>query len=188
MTRLRSPYYSIVLHLALAALAILVVMLAAQNRQLRGQVDAEIPQLRAGDVVEGVAAVGLDGAAETLAWSGGARDRVLLVFTTTCGACKANQGAWRSVYEQLGDQVEVVGVSLDDVAATTAYREAHDLPFRVIVPADRDRFSTAYKISMVPTTVHVGSDGRVRSAWSGRLSKARLAELRADTMGAVSHG
>ena len=65
---------------------------------------------------------------------------------------------------------EVVGVSLDPPDATCRYSEALELPFDVVSISDPNGFADRYRVDMVPLTIHLGTDGRVRGAWLGVLS------------------
>ncbi len=171
--------YAIFLHFSLVALAATSLYGVHQNQQLRQQLNPEIDQLEAGQRVEAVAVENLDGDPRLLTWEDNDRDRILLVFTTSCPACKQNQTAWQSLYRELGNDVDIVGISLDSPEATRAYREDLDLPFEVVMAVDREAFASAYEISVVPLTFHIAGDGLVKAVWTGVLSDAQLAEVEA---------
>jgi len=177
--KLKINPYSAFLHCALVALGVLVAVLAQENHQLKQPqvADAVESSLEIGQAVAAVGLEHLDGGQETLDFSHGEKDRLLLVFTTTCSACKANQPTWRALHEQIGDSMEIVGVSLSEIEDTRDYRLAHDLMFPVAVPADRDHFTEVFEISAIPMTIRIGSDGRVRGSWVGALSPAQVAEV-----------
>lgn len=170
--------YRVALHALVVLLAVQSLFLAYQNRQLRAAQPSPAI-LAAGQTVPALALRGLDGVERKLAPGVLGRDHLLLVFTTTCQACALNQPAWRRLHEAVAGRAEVVGVSLDEVAATAAYRQARDLPFEVTVPVERADFAAALRVARVPLTVHLGGDGRVRGAWTGVLSDAVLSEIRA---------
>ena len=175
--------YAIFLHAALVSLAATSLYGAHQNQQLRQQLYPELVQLEVGERAKPVVIENLDGDSRLLAWDDADQDRLLLVFTTSCPACKQNQAVWKSLYRELSDDVEIVGISLDSPEVTRTYREAHDLPFEVVVAADREAFASAYEISVVPFTFHIAGDGRVQGVWRGMLSDAQLAEIEAGVPG-----
>jgi len=169
-----SPY-QVLLHGILVMLGGLVWV---QAREIAASVPPPIPGLERGQAVEAVRLLHLEGGDETVDFSQGERDRLLLVFTTTCPACRDNQDAWKTLHEDLRDTVEVLGISLSEEEETRDYKVAHDLAFPIALPADQDRFSQAYAISVIPTTIRIGPDGKVRGSWPGGLSKAQLKEVR----------
>ncbi|MEM7357435.1 MAG: TlpA disulfide reductase family protein, partial [Acidobacteriota bacterium] len=176
MPQRRFDLYSAFLHCALVALAVLTARLAYENHQLKQP--PEVAQLEIGASVEAVPVQTLAGSEQTLGWaSQDAKERLLLVFTTTCPACKENQTTWRALYEQVGGSVEVVGISLDQLEATRAYRQVQDLPFPVVIPRDPEAFTQGYEISAVPLTLHIGGDGRVKGSWLGALTAEQLTDL-----------
>lgn len=176
MTTKRFDTYAIFLHVVLVAMALLIARLAFENHQLKQP--PVIAQLEVGDTVAPVSVNTLDGEEQTLQWAGGAaKERLLLVFTTTCPACRDNQATWRSLHERLGESVDVVGISLDKPEATQVYRQDHALPFPVVIPKDLGSFSKSYEISAVPLTLHIGGDGQVKGTWLGSLSPEQVTDL-----------
>ncbi len=176
------------LYLSLAVLAGLVVFLSVENRSLEAQLYPEVPGLEAGEAAPVISAVTLEGEVKNFHWTEVSRERLLLVFTTTCSVCQKNQGVWRTLFEELGPELEFWGISLDLVEPTVVYREVNGLPFPILLPKDRQIFADAYKVSVVPTTIHIGSDGRIRRVWSGALSQDQVAELKADLATRTARG
>ncbi len=181
-TRTKPSMYAVFLHLTLVALAAFSLFLLNDNQELRAGLSPSVPQLEAGAQVDAVAVTRADGTEDVLSWDAAGRDRLLFVFTTTCPACQQNQDAWRDLHASVGDAVDVVGISLSDAQATAGYREALDLPFEVVLPAQRDAFTTAFEVSVVPFTFHIAADGTVRGAWRGGLDPERLAEVEAGAL------
>lgn len=174
---MRTKLYPIFLHVALIALAATTLAVVHENRRLVELSAPAEPLLEVGSSVEAIAVYGLDGLPRNLAWDATGANRLLLVFTTSCPACKQNQEAWRALHLDIGADVEVVGISLSSAEATLAYRDDHDLPFDVVVAADREAFAAAYEIQVVPFTVLLGRDGRVDGVWQGVLSTDQQTEV-----------
>lgn len=174
----RPHLYQISIHVLLLGLAIMVVALAHQNRTLRALATSpEATRLAVGEEIPPIAVRDLEGNADLLRFAGSDRESLVLVFTTTCGACQQNQGNWRSLYEALREHYDVVGLSLDDVGETASYKEINQLPFRTFVAEDARRFVLDNKVFEVPYTIHLDRDGRIRRSWLGVLSDDSLAEL-----------
>ena len=169
--------YYIFLHLALAGLATLVLALTHSNRELRGAHRDQPPQLAAGDRLAALAARQLDGTNTTLRFSPSQGETLLLVFTTTCPVCEKNTASWISLYERFREDFEFIGVAVDDVESTASYASRLGLPYRVVIPNDVASFPRQYRINAVPTTILVGTDGRVKQVWTGPLTDADVRRL-----------
>ncbi|MEM7356052.1 MAG: redoxin domain-containing protein, partial [Acidobacteriota bacterium] len=172
--------YQIFLHLTLAGLAALVLSLVAENRSLRQPASPTPPASPGvGETLPSVAAIDLKGQPIELTFSSTERDTLLLVFTTRCPACLANLPQWLALRDRLAAHYDVIGLSLDDLAATRTYARDHQLPFDIFVARDPQAVRSAYRLPGVPETIHAGLDGRVRGAWLGVLP-ADFAERFAD--------
>jgi len=170
-----SRSYSVTLHTLLVAMAAVNVVLVLQNHQLKNPPAPQPSLLEPGDTVTTQPMLDLSGNPATLTWDQSQqRDRMLFVYTTTCPACRENQAAWRALYTDLAEHVDVVGVSLDGLDAARVYHAEHGLPYPVVVPADRQQFSQVFEISAVPLTLHISPSGEVRNAWLGGLTAERL--------------
>lgn len=174
---MRRSAYSIFLHLSLLVLATTTVLLARQNRQLFHRLDPEIPQLQVGATLGPIEALLMNHQPLDLTWKERPNERLLLVFTTSCPACLENQERWKALHALMDDNVELIGLSLDDPTTTAAYVETLSLPFDVVSVADRQRFLTEVEIPVVPFTIHADRTGRVLGAWSGALSNIQLEEI-----------
>ncbi len=178
----RPSLYQVALHSALVVLAVLVVILVRQNHQLKSTQaestrNAPARQLAAGEAPGPFSFYRLDGSEHRIDPAEPAMDRVFLVFTTTCPFCLETQTAWRTVHARLGEDAQVLGISLDDLDATRSYRAKLDLPFPVVVPTDPKAFAREYRISSVPLTLHIGTSGQVEGLWSGVLSEGEQGEI-----------
>ncbi|MCB1037386.1 MAG: TlpA family protein disulfide reductase [Acidobacteria bacterium] len=180
MFRKGVPYYSLALHGILVLLAASTMILSTQVRRLERQLlppEERLPW-EAGEAIEPFPVAELDGT-PTLAPSAARDDHeeLLFFFTTTCPACKENQKQWKELHRRLGDQVQVVGVSLDPTEPSVAYREAMELPYRVVTVADRQAFAQEHELSAVPLTVHLGADGKVLHTRIGILSDQDVTDI-----------
>ena len=178
-----SPY-SIVLHVALLVFGVLVLLLARENRKLEEVLEAT--SLRTGNSLESgqqlpdVAVIELDGRRSELSFQDAA-DSLLFLFTTTCSVCEENLDRWLDLHRRFDDRFQIVAIGLDDLEATRAYVEEHDLPFRVVVPADRQYFPTAFGVLGVPETILVGAGGEVKDIRLGVLKPDFDQRLAAET-------
>ena len=142
------------------------ILLARENRDLKDRVYRASMAAAAGpavdDVLPAVPVTDLDGLESELVYDDPSRDSVVLVFTTTCPACHKNLERWRDLHQRYGESYRFVAVGLDPADETRRWAEQNDVPFEVVIPADRSSFQRDYGISSVPQTLVVGNDGRVK--------------------------
>ncbi|HSR66478.1 MAG TPA: TlpA disulfide reductase family protein [Acidobacteriota bacterium] len=176
MSKQKRDWYFITLHVFLVLLAALVGWLSFQNWQMQARLTpTPRPQLEPGEEVPAVVAKATDGSETTVDFQG-QQDTLLFIFNTTCPVCKNNQGNWKDVYQRASDRYNIVGISLDTEEATAAYIEEFQLPYQVVFP-DPQEFAKNFKVSAIPTTIHVGKDGKVKSTTLGMLPDGYLKEL-----------
>lgn len=171
-------WYMVILHIFLVILAVQVIYLAKQNRDLQALMrPSSMPGLEAGEEVAAVPVQELDGSQQTLSFADADKETLLFVFNTTCPACKANQANWKELYQSVHERYNVVGVSLHPQQQTQAYIEEHSLPFRVVLPEDIESFAGSFKIQAIPQTIHIDRQGKVLEVKVGALNKDTMAQL-----------
>ncbi len=173
MSKLNSSSYGIALHLLLVALAVATFLLARENRQFHAAFSGEPPEplLVAGARFSGYQFSDLDGEPQRLEFSDASgRDHVLFFFTTTCPVCAETQPVWKALYESLNGEAEILAVSFDPPEVTRAYKDRMELPFPVLVVPNPNAFAEQFRLTAVPFTVQIASDGEVRNSWLGPLS------------------
>ena len=171
-------WYMVILHIFLVVLAIQVLYLAKQNRDMQALLTpSPIPTLEVGEEVAAQPVQDVSGGQQTLSFAGSDKETLLFVFNTTCPACKQNQTNWKELYEAVQDRYNVVGVSLHPQPETQAYIEENQLPFPVVLPESIEAFAGAFKIQAIPQTIHVDRDGKVREVKVGALNKDAMAQL-----------
>jgi hypothetical protein len=172
-----SPY-GLALHLLVLGLAIVVVLLVRQNADLRQRLVGTPPRILAvGDTVLPLALVTLDGRREVLRYEDPECLALLLVFNTTCPACRENLRTW----DTLGAQVDtsrcvVRGVSLHPLEATRAYVGTQSVRFTVSVPEDSTALRS-YRPTIIPLSLVVGNGGIVRMVKTGALKPEFVQEI-----------
>jgi hypothetical protein len=136
MNKLR-PYltgknlYSIFLHLIVVVLVVEVVVLARQNKELKqGATHAQQESLKVGDYFSLSGIAPLERAERLDSVSA---KQLIFVFTTRCPFCKETLPFWEKIASQAkrARGVTLIGICLDDEAATKAYEEQ----FREVVRA-----------------------------------------------------
>jgi peroxiredoxin len=157
--------------IGIAALALIAtnVALLRQNRQLR---EAAAPQIAAGEQLQMLSGVTLDGHVEPISLPGANSKLLLLTFSSGCPACQENQEGWAKLANALAQKgVRVLWVSRDPVDVTRKYCLMHGIAPSVTLADPPYRAYKQLGLARVPNTVLVGSGGTVEKVWAGRLDQ-----------------
>lgn len=160
-------------------LLIEVILLIAQNRQLRANLNdlTRRPEsLKPGEQVAGFKVLSLEGDSSQIAYDD-SKKFLLFVFSTRCPICVKNLPNWNTLAELSGaGKHRVIGISLDKLEATKQYAQEKQMKFPVVLRVDT-AFHRAYKIFGVPLTIMVGKRGIVERAFEGALTPEQMEEL-----------
>jgi peroxiredoxin len=181
--------YSIFLVVACVALAGLVVALTIQNRSLKQQLahagGPPPPQFEAGDTVAPITVVADTGETKTITFGEGESKTLLLVFSSTCPACKETVPVWRDLLASPPPSgVRVVGVQTDrlDKNPAAASELAASFPFPVY-GYKRPHTDPLAKVPFIPAAIVVDAKGVVVKAMFGVPDKDAIASLKAELGG-----
>jgi hypothetical protein len=175
----KRDWYSIFLSTISLALAVLVVLLVLQNRDLKDKLRSAAtagPQggLSAGETLPSFQLVDGSGAPVQVSVGDGRR-RLLLVFTSTCSHCEDAMPIWRDLVREKGSATEVLGVQID--AGTASAKPIDTLPFAVLAPGQPPpEFLT--KLSGWPCSIVVDGTGKIERLFYGPPEGKNLANLR----------
>ena len=95
------------------------------------------------------------------------KDVVLLDFWSIyCVSCVQEMPSLVALYEKYKDQgFMIYGVDLDSFSPKRVERFINGLDFKITYPVIIDRkrvIATAYRVGMLPTTIIIGKDGKVK--------------------------
>lgn len=173
----RFDWFTVALVLGCTVLAVLVILLSKQNRELKARISelstGAAQTLEPGEPLGSLVLVDETGQARALEFGDAGEPTLLLVFSTQCPACEQTFPVWERFLEAGAPGVHVLGVSVDPRSELPAT----PLPFP-IYGVDRDASASMEKMPFIPATVLVGADGTVAWAWFGQLDADRLEELR----------
>jgi hypothetical protein len=180
--------YSVFLIVACVALAGLVVALTIQNRSLKAQLahggGPPPPQFEVGDTVAPFTVVSDAGETKTIAFGEGETKTVLLVFSSTCPACKDTVPIWRQLMATPPPGVRVVGVQTDrlDKNPAAPVELAAAFPFAVY-GYKRPHPDPLAKVPFIPAAIVVDAKGVVVNAWFGVPGDDAIAGLKSELGG-----
>jgi len=172
-----------------AALATLTVLLTVQNMSLKSKLAAAaalanaLPPgaLKAGDTLAPFDVLDATGQSARVEF-GGQKMTLLLVFSSTCGACSETIPVWnRLLADTPSTTVKVVGIQTD-LQEPGGPGEGKTLPipdlrFPVYGFAN-PRGEPVSKFPMIPAAALVDAAGAVKAVWFGTPTKAQASELR----------
>jgi thiol-disulfide isomerase/thioredoxin len=184
----RSGAFNVFLMAACAALSVLVVLLAVQNLRLKKQLSQHpgggIPEnaLHAGERFEGLSIVDWDEQSKPLEFGKGENRTLVLIFSSTCGACELTFPIWEQIVGGLGESsdIRVVGVQTDashDAPKDQGGLMTESLTFPVF-KVDYDASPIMARIPGVPATVLVDATGVVQKVWFGAPNDDVTEEMR----------
>lgn len=106
-------------------------------------------------------------------------DKPLVVnfFAAWCGPCRAELPEFETVYQELADQVNFIGISRDDSATPSLDLLAET---GVSFPSGWDKDGSLFpelRLFAMPSTLMVDRDGVVLEQWSGVLTTEVLRDL-----------
>lgn len=104
----------------------------------------------------------LEGKAVELAEVTAGHPVVLINFWATwCQPCRIEMPLLQRIYEEHGDRgLEILAVTNESPAVVREFLEEHDYTFPILLDP-RGEASEAYGVEVLPTSVLIGSDGKV---------------------------
>ena len=95
---------------------------------------------------------------------------VLNFWASYCPPCRAEAPVLSRAHRLLGSRGLVLGLAVDRRSIPTAARLGMDYPQAVAPP----ELLTAYKVTMLPTTVVVAPDGQVVASFVGEITDSQI--------------
>ena len=164
---------------------VLTLLLTWQNRSLKVKLGAAaaavaaLPPsaLKVGDRLDAFDVVDPAGAHAEIAFDGSG-DTLLLVFSSTCGACRDTIPTWnRLLAEEVPGRIKVVGLQTDLAHAGGSAPAIPDLRFPVFGMSD-PAAEPMSKFPAIPAAALIDNTGAVKAAWFGVPTEDQISELR----------
>ena len=178
--------YQILLPVVTAGLVFQITVTTLHNRRLKSELEAkwlksgpsiqmlQPEPLKPGEKIEAFTAPDLNNVEMTIPATGTTKKTVLLAFTTSCPACKANAPNWVKLYDTIDrNRWDVIGLSLDDVEKTKTYVAEKGYRFPVVSLKDKKEIAAKLKIQRIPTTLALDQDLKVIKTWVGGIQASQ---------------
>jgi peroxiredoxin len=169
--------YQVLLHVVVVCLALQVVLLSKQNRQLKERGSAmRQEELKVGDhfSMSRLDPVHIGSSLDTTS----AR-QLVFVMTTTCTFCKQTIPFWNEIVSRTKSQVELIAISLDSRDSTIEFAQRNGITFPLFACTNRKQFMNENKVSSVPLTILRNREGVVERLWAGKLDSEKEKEVEA---------
>ena len=107
---------------------------------------------------------------------------VLNFWARLCPPCWSEMPELQRFHEEFQGQVVLLGIDIGQFTGLGSYRDARKLleATGVSYPAgftDDAEIVRKYRVVAMPTTVFIGSDGRIFRRWTGALDQAAVTRL-----------
>jgi len=180
----RPRWFTVLLVVACAGLGAEVVLLARKNQELRQQIrrldiQRAATGVEAGETMPPFVLVNEKDGETRVGFGQGQPRSLLLFFAPGCDACEHVYPIWNELVAELPPHWRVLAIRVDepgDVGGTAGTEL--NLPSFTLPDNAPDEL---LKVTSVPTTLVLDSNGRVEKAWTGMLPSATVEELRAMT-------
>jgi peroxiredoxin len=163
---------------ALIALSVATLLLAIWAWRSR----SAPPQAQTVEVSQSVAPdFSLQAADGSTVSLGDLRGKVVLLnfWATWCPPCKAEMPDLEALYRDHGIEHDfvVVGVNLqEDRDTVRKYAGEARISFPLLLDSTGEVSGDRYAVRTLPMSMIIGRDGRIRDAWSGRLSRETMVD------------
>jgi hypothetical protein len=178
MTVLRHLRLRVLLHVALAASVIIVMMLARQHRELNAEirrVRARGAVLKPGDAVPAFRALSSGSDSVTIGEGAPGGRQLLFLLTKECPYCRATIPAWRQIADTANRAspvpLSVFALGLDSLDKLPEYLASYGLHARVVGFPDM-RMHRIYRAIAVPQTLLLNDSGFVLYSRPGVITDA----------------
>ncbi len=184
--RPRRDPFTLFLVVACIALAVLVIVLARQNRQLKmamaGVPGPQVPPdaLKTGDQVEPFALLGEAGRKDRLEFPVNGPKTLLLVFSTHCPACEKTLPVWDEFLAAIKSPgLRTIGIETDRPGSSPDVSGLLPAALRFpVFSVEKPEPPVMRRLPYIPATVLLDGNGRAVRVWFGIPTKEQLDELR----------
>ncbi|MEW6052121.1 MAG: TlpA disulfide reductase family protein [Candidatus Zixiibacteriota bacterium] len=170
----------IILLAIIVLMAIEIVYLVLQNRQLRAVVaetTATFNTLQQSQHVPGLTGQDLQGNPLRVHYSADAPRTILVMFSPGCSACKDNTTFWQELFERsASSRFRYLGMCVGTEDDARAYATEHGLTFPILAVTD-ERLIGAYNGHVLPQTAIVSPEGTIVKSWPGTLDETAKSEV-----------
>jgi peroxiredoxin len=185
----KTPLMAKILILALVLINLLLLKQNFDARQLlagKGEaVNPAVSALKEGETVTSIAGLDLNGQPGEVNYGKDGRQHLLIFFSPNCTFCVRQAPQWRDMLNKIDNtRFDVRGIVSDKEDKQAVFEHADGLGYlktRTALPIlfVNNESLARYKLTATPTTLLVGSDGKVEHVWVGKWSEAQATEVAA---------
>lgn len=176
---LKTHIWSIVLIVLVIAMAIEILLLVKENRELRASLTARrgpFQVLNPQERVPPLVGINQEGEEVRVEYPS-QKQTVLFWFSTGCPSCEHNVEFWKQVYQKYqSSTLRFLGVTSADEEKTEELTSKFQFGFPVLIVSDYSLLDQ-YKVEVIPQTMLIDGNGMVRKVWPGPLSENYKTEM-----------
>lgn len=171
---------TVLLYIAMGVVLVgLNILLVVQNKSLRAyasRMDQSL-ELKPGTLLPSMEGLDPQGNKMKLDYGVDPRKTLLLVYSSSCGACQENMPNWEAITRGIDQEAyRVVAVSLSP-RGSKEYLSRYDIGSIPVVAEVNPKTRVAYNFTVTPQTILIGLDGRVEKVWTGLLEGAEKRDV-----------
>lgn len=175
---------------AVAALSVLTLRLARENRELKAllsQVRPTADTLKATGPLGPLRLIASDGSASDVTFAGATRPTLLIISAANCSHCTTQRPLWDTLAGEVsqGGGVRVLAIQLDATSDADLRERSTHLAF---VRAHQPEQTWLGRVPGTPYTAVVSADGTIRRSWPGEFGADTLPQIRAEIDAALAGG
>ena len=176
----KNQFWIVILCVIVVAMGIEIIYLILQNRRLQQALtnprtyfktltkDQQVPSFRGTDV---------NGKEVFITYTPSSPHTILFWFSPGCHACDLNIEFWKGLYEKYQHQnLRFFGLCVSGPEETRKFIKEFGIPFPVIMMSD-PILVESYKGNVIPQTLLIDPEGKVKGAWPGPLEDKQKKEI-----------
>ena len=152
-----------------------------QNRSLKIQNSIyrkQVSPLFIDDDAPSIEVTNLAGFKETIRFGYRGNKSLVFILPKSCVPCEKNIVFWKRLYEQVINDIEVIGVIVGGMQQAVALRDVMKVGFPLYVPENADRLAEDFKVSVLSLTLLVKEDGKIGWMKGGDINADDYLELK----------
>lgn len=172
---------TIVLSAIIVLMGAEIIYLVYQNRQLKQMLNDPArffeKTLQSGDAVPALRGPDINGTEISLTYDTGSPYTLALWFSPTCESCEDNFGIWNEIERRrVPEKLRLIGLCGCTAGEGKEAAAAHGIAFPVLAVTDPG-IVDMYKGNLLPQTILIEPEGRIRQVWPGALLESQKAEI-----------
>jgi peroxiredoxin len=176
----KNQLWIVILYVIVVAMGIEIIYLILQNRRLQQALtnprtyfrtltkNQQVPSFRGADV---------NGKKVFITYTPSSPHTIIFWFSPGCHSCDVNIGFWTELYQKYqNENLRFFGLCVSGPEETRKFIKEFGISFPVIMMSD-PILVESYKGNVIPQTLLIDPEGKVKGAWPGPLEEKQKKEI-----------